>query len=151
MPTVALCGVPEIALKEAGALAVFVSEKLAGVETPATEAVTTYVPATMFAFAVTLVSPLESVAAAAPSEAEAPLPGGANVTVTAGTGFPKESVTRTTSALKEVFTVVVCGEPETTAMEEAVAAVFVRENVTGVATPAAAAECSSPRWYSLSP
>ena len=40
MLTVVLCGVPPVAVIVAGAVAVFVSEKLAGVATPATLAVT---------------------------------------------------------------------------------------------------------------
>jgi hypothetical protein len=49
-------------------------------------------------------------------------------------------VTFTTRALKAVLTVAVCGVPETTEIAVADPAVFVRENVTGVETPAAAAD-----------
>jgi hypothetical protein len=49
-------------------------------------------------------------------------------------------VTLTTRALNAVFTVVVCGVPETTAMDDAAPAAFVSENVTGVETPLADAE-----------
>jgi hypothetical protein len=48
-------------------------------------------------------------------------------------------VTFTTSALKAVPTVAVCGVPETTVIDVAAPAVFVRENVAGVATPDAIA------------
>jgi hypothetical protein len=140
VPTVALCGVPDTEVSEAGTPAVFVSEKLAELATPVTEALTEYPPAIVLALAVMLVWPFVPVADAVPSTAEAPEPGGVNVTLTPATGFPYVSLTFTTSALKFVFTVALCGVPDTTATDAAAAAVFVSENITGVETPAAAAE-----------
>jgi hypothetical protein len=84
-PTVALCGDP---LDTVIVVGVLVSEKLAGVDTPVADAVTAYAPATVFAVAVTLARPVALVVAViADSDTEAPLTGGANVTVTFGTGL----------------------------------------------------------------
>jgi hypothetical protein len=93
------------------------------------------------AFAVTVTLPELSVVDPEPvMAAEAPEPGGVNVTATPETGFPLASVTTATSGeANDVPTVVVCGLPLPTAMFAAAPAVLVSENDVGVATPVAAA------------
>ena len=60
-----------------------------GVVTPATEAVSVYGPAFVFAVAMTLASPLASVVAGeAVSAAGAPAAGAVKVTLAPGTGLP---------------------------------------------------------------
>ncbi|MEY8879764.1 MAG: sigma-54-dependent Fis family transcriptional regulator, partial [Leptothrix sp. (in: b-proteobacteria)] len=61
--TVADCDEPDITIIDAGAPAVFVSEKLARLPTPATEAVTAYAPANSLALTETLARPEASVVA----------------------------------------------------------------------------------------
>src|SRR5947207_1597638 len=99
---VALCGVPLVAVMLAAAPAVFVSEKSAGVATPATLAVTVYgPPATLLAVKVAdVATPLPLVVAVFTPPAKlplAPLPGAVNVTVTLATGLPPASFTLATS------------------------------------------------------
>jgi hypothetical protein len=138
--TVALCvPAPAAAWIEAAAPGAFVREKLAGVVTPVTEAVTEKAPATVLAVAVTLALPVASVVAVvALSVADAPLVGAANVTVAPETGLPSTSVTSAISeALNAVVTAVVCELPPATAIADAAPASFNRLNDTGVDTPLA--------------
>jgi len=99
---VALCGVPEVAAMVAGAPALLVREKEAFVDTPVTEAVTLYAPATVLAVnAAAVATPLELVVAVTvvplfvpPVNAPlAPLPGEVKVTVAPLTRFPLASFT----------------------------------------------------------
>ena len=109
--TVAFCGVPPVAVMEAGVPAEFVSEKIAEVEIPDTAARMLYPPAVVLAVTATDVAcPIEFVTAvvlnAPPKLALAPVPGAVNVTVTPWTGVPKESVTVAISRfVKAVLTV----------------------------------------------
>jgi len=116
---------------------VLVSDKFAGVVTPATEAATWYGPLlVLLAVAVALTSPLAPVVNVPLMTADAPLEGGANVTVALGTGFPSASVTRTTrGAPNAEFTTVDCGVPLTTEMLAGAPALFVSANVACVTTP----------------
>jgi hypothetical protein len=88
------------------------------------------------AVAVTDATPraLVAVVAEGLNVADAPEPGGANVTATPETGLPLASVTDTESAVANaVLTVVLCGLPPTTVTEAAGPAVFVSVNVAEVA------------------
>jgi hypothetical protein len=126
---------------DAAAPAVFVSEKLADDETPATVAVTVYEPAVAVAVAVTDATPLEPVVAVVePSDALAAPEGAAKVTVTPETGLPFASSTVAESdAPNAVLTVADCDAPPVAAIEATGPAVFVREKVAGVDTPDVAA------------
>jgi hypothetical protein len=88
------------------------------VPTPDRVAVTEYVPAVVFAVAVTLATPVESVVAVVDErEAEAPDPGAVKFTVTPDSGLPLASVTFTCSGPPNaVPTVVLCVPPPTTVM-----------------------------------
>ena len=114
---------------------------VAGVPTPATDAVTEYAPGVELAVAEILARPLLLVVAGlgVPSVAEAPLPGAANVTETPLTGLPLESVTNATRLLNAVLTAVLCVPPLDTVTCAAAPAVFVRLKLAGVPTPAAVA------------
>jgi hypothetical protein len=127
---VADCGVvPAFAVIVVGAPAVFVSEKLAKVATPATDAVTLYGPpavlfavngaaATPDAFVATVI-----VAVLLLNTPEAPEPGAVNVTFTPLTGLLRESLTVACSwAANAVPTVALCGVPAVAAMLAAVPA-----------------------------
>src|SRR5258708_2260911 len=113
---VALWGVPAVAVILAGAPARLVSEKLAGVETPATDAVTLYGPpavplavkiaaiATPCALVVAVFTPPASVPLA-------PLVGAVKVTVPPLTGLLKGSFTVACSCVTNaVLTVALCGD-----------------------------------------
>jgi hypothetical protein len=86
---------------EPGFPAVFVSEKLAGVATPATDAVTAYGPVVLLAVNVADVATPEALVTAVftpPAKVPlAPLPGAANVTVTPLTGLFAASFTVATN------------------------------------------------------
>src|SRR5215472_15074421 len=138
--TVALCGVPAVAVIEAAVPAVLVNEKLAGAATPATVAVTVYDPAvesavnvaevaTPNAFVVAVLTPPANVPLA-------PLGGALNVTVTPLTGLVLASLTVTTNrAPNAVLMVALCGVPLVAVTLAGVPAVFVREKLAGAATP----------------
>jgi hypothetical protein len=104
---VAVWPLPELGVIVARTPAVLVRENDAAGEAPATEAVTEYVPAIVFAVAVTLAVPEESVMAVSElNVAEAPVVGAAKVTVAPATGLLEASSTMTWSAwLKAVLTV----------------------------------------------
>jgi hypothetical protein len=119
----ALCGVPAVAVMLAGAAAArLVSEKFAGVATPATDAVTVYAPPTML-LAVNVVAVatpcalLTAVFAPPANVPLAPLAGAVNVTVTPLTGLLKASFTVACIAVANaVLTVVLCGVPAVAVM-----------------------------------
>lgn len=94
---VALCGLPELIAIEAAEPGLFVSEKLAGVAAPATEAVTTNGPALVLAVGLPILAlpkTSEFTISAVVNVALGPLPlGAANVTGTPDTGLPPESFT----------------------------------------------------------
>ena len=116
-PTAAVCPDPDITATLAAVPAVPVSEKLAGVVTPATVAVMVSAPVAV-GCAVTWAWPLLLVTAVAPEGKVTPVP--ANVTVRPETGLLLASFTTTTSGLgKLVPTGAVCPEPETTVTEVA--------------------------------
>ncbi len=98
----------------AGAPTVFVSEKEAGVATPTIEAVRLYAPATEFAVPVTLAMPEAFVTAvSALNTTEAPVAGGAKVTVTPESGSPSVSVTSAAKAAPNaVLITVLWGLPD---------------------------------------
>lgn len=97
--TTADCGVPCVAVIDAGAADVFVREKPAGVGIPATVAFTAYDPAMVFAEKVDAAAmPLalvvvENVVEPLAKVPLAPEDGAVNVTLTFGTGFAKASRT----------------------------------------------------------
>src|SRR5579862_4195345 len=105
-----------------------VSAKLAGVATPATDAVTVYAPAAAFATALTLAWPPASVVAVAEDNvADAPVAGAAKLTVTPLSGLPEASLTSTCSgAAKGARTVVLCGVPAMAVIVDAAPAVIVK-------------------------
>lgn len=118
-----------------------VSEKLAGVATPETDAVTVYGPPAV-AFAVKtggVARPDALVVAVFTPPAKvplAPLAGGVNVTVTPLTGLLKESFTVACSCTaKAVLTVALCGVPAVAAILAAAPAKFVSEKFAEVPTP----------------
>jgi hypothetical protein len=114
-------------------LEVPVSEKLAGVPTPETLAVTVSAPVAV-GCAVTLAKPLLLVTAVAPDGKLTPLP--AKVTVAPDTTPPDAFLTIATRGLvKFVPTGDVWPEPEDTAMLAGGAAVPVSEKLAGVPTP----------------
>jgi len=139
--TVALCGVPAVAVIFAAAPARFVSAKLAGVETPDTDAVTLYgPPAVVLAVKTAAVAtPKEFVVAVVTPPANvplAPLPGAANVTVTPLTGLPPASFTVAWNCVVyAVPTVALCGVPAVAVMLAAGPVKLVSEKFAGVETP----------------
>jgi hypothetical protein len=100
-PRAADCGVPLVAMIEAGAPGVFVIEKTASGVTPETEALTEYVPTVLFAVNSADVATPELFVTAVFTPAlkmpEAPVAGAVNVTVIPGSGAPNVSFTRTLS------------------------------------------------------
>src|SRR5947207_3268804 len=139
---VALCGVPLVAVMLAAAPAVFVSEKSAGVATPATLArseerrvgTECSVQFADVASPMTLVVAVFTPAANLP---RAPLHAALLVTCTPAIGSPPPSFTVATSgAANAVLIVALCGVPLVAVMLAAAAAVFVSEKSAGVATPA---------------
>jgi hypothetical protein len=138
--TVALCGVPLVAVIDAAAPAVLVSAKLADVETPATLAVTVKLPAWVLAVnTVDVATPDEFVVAVfAPANLpEAPLLGAVNVTVTPLTPLPPEFFTVTTSGLANVVLMVaLCGVPLVAVIDATVPAMLVSAKLADVETPA---------------
>lgn len=138
--TVALCGVPTVAAIFAAAPARFVSEKLAELATPETEAVTVYVPAVAFAVKTAAVAtPSELVVAVFTPPAKAPLAplvGAVKVTVTPLTGLFEASLTVAWNAVvKAVFTVALCGVPAVAVMLAGGAARLVNEKFAVATTP----------------
>ena len=130
-----------MAVIDAAVPAVLVSAKLAGVVTPATEAVTVYGPPAV-ALAVNVAevaTPLLLVVAVLTPPAKLPLApeaGGVKVTVTPETGLPPLSFTvATRGAAKAVLMAVLCGVPLVAVIEAAVPAVLVSAKLAVPATP----------------
>jgi hypothetical protein len=142
-----LCGVPLVAVMVAGGAAVFVRLKLAGVDTPATVAVTLYAPDVPLAVnAGEVAIPLVLVVAVTVPVVEpakvplAPVAGAVKVTTAPFTGCdPLSSTVATNGAVKAVLTTVVCGVPLEAVMVAGVDALLVRLNVAGFDTPDAVA------------
>jgi hypothetical protein len=125
----------------AATLARLVRAKLAGVDTPVTEAVTVYGPPTVL-FAVktgAVATPLAFVTAVFTPPANvplAPLPGATNVTVAPLTGLFRESSTVACSCVANaVFTVALCDVPTVAVMLAGGPARLVKEKFAGVDTP----------------
>jgi hypothetical protein len=139
---VALCPEPPVAVMKAGAPTLLVSEKLAGVATPLTDAATEYVPKIALAVKVNEVAnPCAVVVAVLLPPENVPLArfcaGTANVTVTPFTGLCPESVTRAISGdAKAVLTPADCPDPLDTVMNAGDPGWLVKEKLAGVATPA---------------
>jgi hypothetical protein len=93
--------VPPVAIIDAGSPAVFVIENTAGGVTPATDAVTEYVPNVLFAVGsaeVAMPAAFVTAVFTPPAKvAEAPVEGSAKVTVTPEIGRPVVSFTNTLS------------------------------------------------------
>src|SRR5437588_205943 len=93
---VALCGVPLVAVMLPAPAGRFVRLKLAGVATPAVDAVTAKAPAVEFAVkvgAVAMPDELVTTAGEPPKTPLAPLEGAANVTIAPDTGLLPASFT----------------------------------------------------------
>ncbi len=99
VPTGELCPDPEDTAMLAGGAAVPVSEKLAGVATPVTLAITVIAPAVV-GCAVTCAKPLLLVTAVAPDGKPTPVP--AKLTVAPETGLLLASLTTTTNGLAKL-------------------------------------------------
>src|SRR5208282_2723502 len=111
---VVFCGVPLVAVMDAGGPGLLVREKLAGVPTPATVAMTMYEPATLLAVKTAEVATPEALVIAVfapPAKVPlAPLPGAANVTVTPLTALPPASLTvATNGAANAASMIAFCG------------------------------------------
>ena len=119
--------------------------KLAGVATPATAAVTEYVPpwplaVSVVAVAIPFALVIAVTAAELPNLALAPLEGAVNVTVTPLTGaFVRSLTVACKTVAKGVFTFVLCGVPAVAVMLAATGTVLVKLKLAGVLTPAAVA------------
>jgi hypothetical protein len=138
---VALWVVPAVAVMLAGGLPKLVREKLAGLATPVTVAVTVYgPPAVLLAVKIAAVAtPLAFVTAVFTPPANvplAPLPGAANVTVTPLTGlFPASFTVACNCTANAVLIVALCGVPVVAVMLAAAPARLVKEKFAGLATP----------------
>src|SRR5579864_2019801 len=140
--TVALCGVPAVAVTLPAAPAVLVRTKLAAVATPDTDAATLYVPPAILLAVNTadVATPLAFVTAVFTPPANVPLApvcaGAVNVTVTPLTGLLLESFTLAWSAaVNAVLIVALCGVPAVAVIAAADPAVLVNAKLAGVATP----------------
>lgn len=127
--TTVLCVAPAVAAMLFGAL--LVRLKLAGVATPATDAVTTYEPTVPLAVAVTLETPEALVVAVIDdSVALAPDPGAVNVTIAPDTGLLDPSRTVTCNCWPNAVLInLVCSVPDVAAIEAAARFVSVNVNV----------------------
>lgn len=145
--TAALCPPPLVAVIEAGGAPLFVSEKLAGVVTPATLAFTLYgppaVPLAVKTGDVAIPDALVVAVAVFPPPVNvplAPLPGAVNVTVTPPTGLPPVSFTvATRGAAKAVFVVADWPLPLVAVIDAGEPPLLVSEKLAGTKTPEAAA------------
>jgi hypothetical protein len=111
----------------------FCSMKLAGVVTPAVDAVTEYAPATVLAVNAALALPVASVVVVKlgipPKFPLGPLAGAAKVTVAPLTGFANASATNATRGFANaILTVVLCPDPENTVIEAGEPATTLRVN-----------------------
>src|SRR5437667_317470 len=126
---VALCGVPLVAVMLAAAPAVFVSEKFAGVATPATLAVTVYGPtATLLAVNVAdVATPLPLVVAVFTPPSNLPLPPAPGAPLFPYTPLfrspPASFTVATSGAANAVLIVALCGVPLVAVMLAAAPAV----------------------------
>jgi len=141
---VTLCPEPAVVVTLAAGPAKLVSEKLAEVDTPATVAVTVYVPAMLSAVnAGAKAIPSAFVAAVVTPPAKlplAPLAGAAKVTTTLFTGLPPTSFTVACSAVaKAVLIATLCGVPAVAVTLAGGPAWLVKAKLAGVVTPATAA------------
>lgn len=141
-----LCGVPAVAVTEAGAPGLFVKANVAGVPTPETVAVTEYDPAVVFAVnAGAVATPLAFVVAFTVERfpvkvPRAPVVGAVNVTVTPDMTLFDASRTVTCRFVeKTVLTCVDCGVPAVAVTLAGAPGVFVRLKLAPVDTPAAVA------------
>ena len=140
-----VCGVPLVAVIDAGLPALFVSANEARVETPETLAVAVKAPAVKFAVNAAEVAcpfvPVETVELADPPKlAPAPELGMEKVTLPPETGLPAESFTVATRAFpKAEPTVALCGVPLVATMDAGAAAVLVRAKLIDPEIPGAVA------------
>jgi hypothetical protein len=143
----ALCGVPLVAVIAAGAPAMFVRSKLAGVDTPATLAVTVSAPDVPFAVnAAEVATPLALVIAVVTLvvvSANMPLAndaGAVNVTIAPLTGFwPLSTTVATSGTANAALIAALCGVPLVAAIAAGAPVVFVRLKLASVRTPETAA------------
>jgi hypothetical protein len=140
------CGEPLATAIVAGAPAVFVRLKFAGVVTPAAVAVTIYAPEVPFALNVVEVATpaalVVSVSVAVPfaNVPLAPVAGAANVTSAPLTGFcPLSTTVATRGAAKAVLIGASCGVPLVARITAGPPVVLVRLKPAGVGTPKAVA------------
>jgi hypothetical protein len=138
--TIERCGVPAFTVIDAASLGSFVSEKLAGVPAPATDAVTTYGPPGML-FAVNtadVATPFAFVIAVSTPPANVPLgpvcAGAVNITVTPVSGFPPASLTVAMSVAANAASIgALCGVPLDAEIEgDAVAVTVTLSNFVAV-------------------
>src|SRR5216683_2852713 len=146
----ALCPEPLVTTTLAAGPTVFVSEKLAGVATPATDAVTLYGPPAV-AFAVNVAevaTPLAFVVAVFTPPAKvplAPLPGAVNVTNTPFTGlFPASFTVACSCVANAVLIAALCGVPAVAVMLAGAPARLVNEKFADVAPVALATTLYGP-------
>ena len=143
--TAALCGVPLVGEIVSVAAVVLVRLKLAGVDTPATEAVTVYVPVVPLAVNTgDVATPLELVVAVAvllpPAKVPlAPVAGAVKVTTTPLVGDPLVATVAANGDVNAVLTAALCGVPLVAVIVSITAPVFVRLKLAGVDTPATVA------------
>ncbi len=146
----ALCGVPPVAVMAAAPPGELVSEKLAGVPTPAAAAVTAKLPAVLLAVNVpdTAWPDALVVACCLPTAnvPPAPVPWTVNVTVIPLTRLPAESFTVAVSGALNAALMVVIWPLPPVAEISAGTVVFVREKLAGVPTLAvlALSPCNCP-------
>ena len=117
-----------------------VREKLPGVDTPVTDAVTEYPPAVQFAMTVGDVASPEllvvTVVTPPAKLALGPLAGALKTTVTPARGFPFASLTTATRGeVNDVLTVVACGDPLAAVIEPAAALMLFKEKLAGIGSP----------------
>jgi hypothetical protein len=127
---VALCGVPLVTTIDVGVAVMLVSEKLAGVLTPATDAVTVYPPGFPLAVNVAEVATPDALVVAVftlPANVPpAPLEGAVNVTVSPAIPLPPTSFTVAARCVaKAVLTGVLWGVPVVAVIEDGDPAVLV--------------------------
>ena len=144
--TVALCGVPPVAVIDMTAPVMFVKLKLAGVATPATEAVTAYPPAVPLAVnGAEVAMPFASVVSVSVAVPFANVPlapedGAVNVTVAPLTGYWLLSTTVATSGARNAVSMVAsCRDPLVAIIVAAAPDVFVNAKLVEAVTPATVA------------
>src|SRR2546427_92877 len=139
--TVALCGVPPVAVILAAAPVRLVSEKFAGVATPDTVAETAYgPPPTLFAVKTAHVATPDALVVAVftpPANVPlAPLVGAVNVFFSMIRRPPRSSLFPSSTLFRSaVLTVALCGVPPVAVMLAAAPVRFVSEKLAGMETP----------------